>query len=65
MKLALYEIDKKYKIVAEVHDQIIVESRQASNDVVDLQNIMVREMKKVIPDVKVQTEGQILDRWCK
>lgn len=68
LKLALYEISKQgYHIVAEIHDQVVVEcSKEDSTKVLkEVSDIMVREMKKVVPDVDVSTEGQIVERFCK
>ena len=67
LKLALYAIDRKYKIVNEVHDQILVECpAEGSEEVLrDVSAIMVAEMRKVVPDVRVATEGVIVTRWTK
>lgn len=67
-KLALYNVAKAgYKIVAFIHDQIMIESdiEDAEKDMDKVQQIMIESMKEVIPDVKISTEGQILERWCK
>lgn len=67
LKLALYELDKKFKVVAQVHDQVLVEcaEKDASFTLEEVQRIMVAEMKKVVKNVRVSTEGQIVKQWCK
>ena len=68
LKLALYEIVKKgYHIVAEIHDQVVVECtpEESAKVLQEVSDIMVREMRKVVPDVAVRTEGQIVERFCK
>jgi DNA polymerase I-like protein with 3'-5' exonuclease and polymerase domains len=67
-KLALYEVDKAgYKIVAFIHDQIMVEVADGlALDALDtVSKIMVESMQQVIPDVKISVEGEILERWKK
>ena len=68
LKLAMYRLDKEgYAIVAEIHDQILfeVDKDNADEDMKKIEVIMIEEMQKVIPDVKIATEGQILERWIK
>ena len=68
LKLALYELDKQsYHIVAEVHDQILVEAPRLNSDLTmkKVQRIMEESMRKVVPDVKISTEGMVLERWTK
>ena len=67
-KLALYEVDKAgYKIVAFIHDQIMVEApKSLSLDTLNtVSQIMIESMQEVIPDVKISVEGEILERWKK
>lgn len=62
LKLALYEITKKgYHIVGEVHDAIMIEcSKEEAPEVLKQVSLeMIRQMKKVVPDVAVSTEGEI------
>lgn len=68
LKLSLYEIEKAgYEIVAEIHDQIVIEcSKEDANDVLkEVSKIMVAQMKTVVPDVDVKVEGQIIERFTK
>lgn len=65
LKLALYRTIKEgYHVVAEIHDQIVVECpKKESQDVMDkVSIIMIEEMQKVIPDVKISVEGNITER---
>ena len=64
-KLALYELTKaEYNIVAEIHDQVVIEVKNASL-MANVQKIMEDSMKTLIKDVQISTEGQILERWVK
>lgn len=68
LKLAMYDLDKLgFNIVAEVHDQVVVEVKKDMADTYKLviEDNMVKSMKKVVPDVNISVEGQILERWCK
>lgn len=67
-KLAMYEVCKAgYRIAAEVHDQLVVEVPRdsAEFDMKRIQKIMEEQMSKVCPDVKITTEGQIIERFTK
>jgi len=67
-KLAMYEVTKEgYTIVAEIHDQLIIEIKEEDSEtsLPKIQKIMEDCMSLVIPDVNITTEGMILDRWCK
>ena len=67
-KLALYNVARAgYKIVAFVHDQIVVESEKdtAEEEMENISKIMVDSMKEFIPDIKISVEGEIRDRWGK
>jgi len=60
LKMALWAIWKEgYMIISEVHDAIMVEVPKATAkaDLEIISKIMVREMKKVCPDVRVGVEG--------
>lgn len=68
LKMALYDLDKKgYNVVAQIHDQILVEAPKEGSEKVmeEVRDIMEKGMQKVVPHVKIGTEGQILDRWTK
>ena len=61
-KIALYQLYKKeYKIVAFIHDAIIVESLENEADAVlkDVSDIMIKSMAMVCPDVAIRVEGRI------
>lgn len=68
LKLALYNLLKLgYHITTEIHDQILVE---VSRDEVEkkkeeMGRIMIESMQKVIPDVLVKVEAQVLERFTK
>ncbi len=67
-KLALFYLLKAgYKIVAFIHDQVLIEIEKdkASVELPKIQKIMQDSMNIVIPDIKITTEGQILDKWSK
>jgi len=67
-KLAMYEVTRAgFTIVAQIHDQLVLEVREdkVEEDMPTIQSIMVENMRKVIPDIKIDTEGMVLDRWCK
>lgn len=68
LKLAMYEITKAgYEIVAEIHDQIVVEcsKEEAEKVMSEVSKIMVEQMRKVVPDVDVKVEGNIIERFTK
>lgn len=67
-KLALYEVDKAgYEIVAFIHDQIMIECKKedANKALKDVSKIMIKSMNQVVPDIKIDVEGQVLERWVK
>jgi len=76
-KAALFEVSKACytdtsplfgsKPVAFLHDEIILESpiEYASEAALELEKIMVKRMKKYIPDVKVGAEGYLTEKWTK
>lgn len=69
MKLALIrlnrELPKGAKVVLTVHDDVLVECLQeVANDVKSLiETIMIEEMLKLIPNVPIIAEAEILDVW--
>jgi DNA polymerase-1 len=69
LKLAMYELCKEgFTIVAEIHDQVVIEYPKNGTEesaMKHAEEIMIKAMKQVIPDIRVSTEGQILERWCK
>jgi DNA polymerase-1 len=67
-KLALYNLTKNgYNLAAEIHDQVLVEVHKddAETEMIKIQRIMEDSMSIVCPDVKIGTEGQIVERFCK
>lgn len=61
LKIALYELFKAgYKLVSEVHDNITVEVSRlnAKEELYKVSKIMIESMSKVIPDIRVGTEGR-------
>ena len=67
-KLSLYELDKKgFKIVGFVHDEIIteVDKEDAEELLVIQEKIMIDNMKKVVPDIKIGVESQISNVYTK
>lgn len=68
LKIALYELFKMgYKIVAEVHDQIMIEIDEniSKEHLSIVEKVMIDSMKKVVPDIAVRTEGKISKVWEK
>lgn len=67
-KLALYYLVKQgFKVVAFVHDQILIEhpTELCDSGLDTAQKIMIDSMNIVTPDIKISTEGKILSRWEK
>lgn len=67
-KLALYFLqDSGYDVVAFVHDQAVIEHDidTAKEEMPKIQAIMEQAMQKVIPDLPIRTEGQLLERYSK
>ena len=50
-----------------VYDEILFElpAETAANDVLEIQKIMVDAMKEVIPDVRIEAEGCLMESWDK
>jgi DNA polymerase I-like protein with 3'-5' exonuclease and polymerase domains len=64
-KIALYELTKAgYTIVAEIHDQVLIEAN-SGEEMGNIQQIMENSMRSLIKNVKISTEGQVLERWVK
>jgi len=66
LKLALYRLFKEgYHICMEVHDSILIECpKDKAEDVLKSASIiMIEEMKKLVPDIKVDVEGKIKERY--
>ena len=65
LKLAMYEIIKHgYHLVGAVHDEIIVEVPKGK-DIKPIEDIMIREMRKIVPDVRIAVESQLSNVYCK
>jgi DNA polymerase I-like protein with 3'-5' exonuclease and polymerase domains len=67
-KLALYELDKAgFRVVGFVHDEVITEVPEGSAE--DLrktqEDIMIKAMKQVVPDVKIGVESMISKVYTK
>ena len=68
-KLALWKLWRaNYRIVAFVHDQVLIEVPSSANHKAVQQHIeelMISGMKEVVPDVSVSVESAYLRRWSK
>lgn len=68
-KIALwYLFLEGYKVVNFIHDEAIVELVPDDNiqhHIARINTLMVAGMKKVIPDVLINVEGALMDRWYK
>jgi hypothetical protein len=70
-KRALWAVwrDGRYakNMVNFIHDEILFElpAETASEDVLIIQKIMEDAMKEVIPDVRIEAEGCLMERWDK
>lgn len=67
-KLAMYELDKAgFTIVGFVHDEIICEvpSSMAEEKLKEMEELMVKGMVEVVPDVKVGVEGMLSPFYTK
>jgi DNA polymerase I-like protein with 3'-5' exonuclease and polymerase domains len=68
LKLSLYALFKMgYKIIAEIHDAIMIEVPEKDSEEQQkiIEAVMISEMKRVVPDVKIGVEGKITKRWEK
>jgi DNA polymerase I-like protein with 3'-5' exonuclease and polymerase domains len=67
-KLALYELDKAgFRIAGFVHDEIICEvpRDQAETLLKKQEELMIKGMKQVVPDVKIGVESMISEHYTK
>ena len=68
-KLALYRlVREKYRIVNMIHDEVILEVPIDADHLAlahQVECIMIEEMAKMIPDVKIGVEFALMDRWHK
>lgn len=67
-KIAMYYITKAgYRLAAFIHDQMVVECAPSDAPKVleEVSKIMIDGMKTVCPDVNIEVEGQIIERFCK
>jgi len=68
LKIALYELDKAgFKIVLECHDEIVCElsEENADSNLKIMEDIMIKAMKTVVPDVKIGVEGMLSPFYTK
>jgi hypothetical protein len=68
-KLALYSLIRAgYRVVAFIHDEVLVEVPEAADyraDADAISNIMVAAMRRVCPDVEIRSEYAVMRRWRK
>jgi len=67
-KIAMYYIAKEgYHLSAFIHDQFVVEcGKEEAQEVMDnVSKIMIQSMRAVCPDVRIEVEGQIIERFTK
>ena len=65
-KIALWNLTKAgFKIVAEIHDEIIIEQPKHVDRFEEACIIMISSMRMVTPDVTIKVEGHKLNRWEK
>jgi len=67
-KIALYNLmTEGFKLVGFVHDEIITEvpKEKAEEMRVLQEQIMVQSMQVVVPDIQIQVESTISERYCK
>ncbi len=66
-KIALYRLIKNgYKVVNFIHDEFLIEVSQSSNiheEGEKIKDIVIKGMKTVIPDVRINAELKISDCW--
>ena len=61
---------ERIRTVAFIHDETINEIKitnpqQMSEEVGHVEELMIKGMTKVIPDVAIRTESVLMDRWYK
>jgi len=67
-KLALYRLLREgLRPVLFIHDEVVVETDQGDRDAAAkrVDQILVEEMGRVIPDVRIRVEGRFMERWQK
>lgn len=68
-KLALYRLVREgFRVVNFIHDEFIVEVPIEADHLAvarQIERIMIEEMQKMIPDVKIGVEYALMDRWHK
>ena len=67
-KISLYELDKAgFKIVGQVHDEVLCEFPKslAEEKLKEMEEIMIKGMKSVVPDVNVGVEGMLSEVYTK
>jgi len=65
-KIAMYELTKAgFEVVAFIHDEFIIEHKDSIEDFNKACDIMVQAGKKIAPDMLIEVEGHILDKWEK
>ena len=68
-KLALYELTKvpRLRLVGFVHDEIVTEVLSEEPNILLMiqEEIMIKAMREVIPDVAITVESRIEKRYCK
>lgn len=68
-KLALYRLFREgFRIVNFLHDEFIVEVPVEADhlqEALKIEKIMIEEMQRVIPDVRISVEYALMDRWYK
>ena len=69
MKMALLamhaKLPKDARIILTVHDDVLVECPEALADAVAriVETSMKEEMGKLLPEVPIEVEAEVLDRW--
>ena len=67
-KLALYELDKAgFRLTGFVHDEVICEfpKSMAEEKLKEMEEIMIKAMRQVVPDVRVGVEGMLSEVYTK
>lgn len=65
-KLAMYDLIKNdYQLVATIHDEFISEEYRDEERFKNMLNIMIKAGSIVAPDINIDAEGAIVDRWTK
>jgi hypothetical protein len=68
-KLALWSLWRAgYRIVNFIHDEIMIEIAEGANLALHaeiVKDLMVQAMRQVVPDIRVDVQYTISDRWAK